>query len=139
MFFIIHLVIKRAFVRALLLKSVPLVFFRMNEEFMDQLALYELMGCKVDTTDPLYKQFRLKKMTEKYTGMYIIPTFAVYTWDVIFTQLSSPFNMNTLMKETEKSCILINSELQNVPKDVFAVDPAQTQNTEGVYRCRKCR
>uniref|UniRef100_A0A9J7Z6Z3 Dual specificity protein phosphatase 12 n=1 Tax=Cyprinus carpio carpio TaxID=630221 RepID=A0A9J7Z6Z3_CYPCA len=70
---------------------------KMNEEFMDQLALYELMGCKVDTTDPLYKQFRLKKMTEKYT------------------------------------------ELQNVPKDVFAVDPAQTQNTEGVYRCRKCR
>uniref|UniRef100_A0A9J7XSG4 Dual specificity protein phosphatase 12 n=1 Tax=Cyprinus carpio carpio TaxID=630221 RepID=A0A9J7XSG4_CYPCA len=112
---------------------------KMNEEFMDQLALYELMGCKVDTTDPLYKQFRLKKMTEKYTGMYIISTFAVYTWDVIFTQLSSPFNMNTLMKETEKSCILINSELQNVPKDVFAVDPAQTQNTEGVYRCRKCR
>ncbi|KAK2901109.1 hypothetical protein Q8A67_009224 [Cirrhinus molitorella] len=70
---------------------------KMNEEFMDQLALYELMECKVDTTNPLYKQFRLKKITEKYP------------------------------------------ELQNVPKDVFAVDPAQTQNAEAVYRCRKCR
>uniref|UniRef100_A0A8C2ALN6 protein-tyrosine-phosphatase n=1 Tax=Cyprinus carpio TaxID=7962 RepID=A0A8C2ALN6_CYPCA len=71
--------------------------FKMNEEFMDQLALYELMDCKVDTTNPLYKQFRLKKITEKYP------------------------------------------ELQNMPKDVFAVDPAQTQNAEAVYRCRKCR
>lgn len=70
---------------------------KMNEEFMDQLALFELMDCKVDTTNPLYKQFRLKKITEKYP------------------------------------------ELQNVPKDVFAVDPAQTQNAEAVYRCRKCR
>uniref|UniRef100_A0A671PR70 protein-tyrosine-phosphatase n=1 Tax=Sinocyclocheilus anshuiensis TaxID=1608454 RepID=A0A671PR70_9TELE len=70
---------------------------KMNEEFMDQLALYELMDCKVDTTNPLYKQFRLKKITEKYP------------------------------------------ELQNMPKDVFAVDPAQTQNAEAVYRCRKCR
>ncbi|KAK9979556.1 hypothetical protein ABG768_012980 [Culter alburnus] len=70
---------------------------KMNEEFLDQLALYELMDCKVDTTNPLYKQFRLKKITEKYP------------------------------------------ELQNVPKDVFAVDPAQTQNAEAVYRCRKCR
>uniref|UniRef100_A0A672NY32 protein-tyrosine-phosphatase n=1 Tax=Sinocyclocheilus grahami TaxID=75366 RepID=A0A672NY32_SINGR len=35
--------------------------------------------------------------------------------------------------------ILINSELQNMPKDVFAVDPAQTQNAEAVYSCRKCR
>ncbi|XP_067309202.1 dual specificity protein phosphatase 12 isoform X2 [Pseudorasbora parva] len=70
---------------------------KMNDEFLDQLALYELMDCKVDTTNPLYKQFRLKKITEKYP------------------------------------------ELQNVPKDVFAVDPAQTQNSEAVYRCRKCR
>lgn len=70
---------------------------KMNEEFLDQLALYELMNCKVDTTNPLYKQFRLKKIREKYP------------------------------------------ELQNVPKEVFAVDPAQTQNSEAVYRCRKCR
>lgn len=47
-------------------------FLRMNEEFLDQLALYELMDCKVDTTNPLYKQFRLKKITEKYPGMYIL-------------------------------------------------------------------
>ncbi|XP_036412150.1 dual specificity protein phosphatase 12 [Colossoma macropomum] len=70
---------------------------KMNEEFLDQLALYESMNCELDMNSPLYKQFRLKKVTEKYP------------------------------------------ELQNVPKDVFAVDPAQTQNTEVVYRCRKCR
>ncbi|XP_051984060.1 dual specificity protein phosphatase 12 [Xyrauchen texanus] len=70
---------------------------KMNEEFLDQLSLYELLDCKLDSTNPLYKQFRLKKITEKYP------------------------------------------ELQNVPKDIFAVDPAQTQNLEAVYRCRKCR
>ncbi|TRY56832.1 hypothetical protein DNTS_004103 [Danionella cerebrum] len=70
---------------------------KMNEEFLEQLGLYELMNFEVDTTNPLYKQFRLKKLTEKYP------------------------------------------ELQNVPKEVFAVDPAQMQNTEAVYRCRKCR
>lgn len=52
-------------------------FLRMNEEFMDQLALYELMDCKVDTTNPLYKQFRLKKITEKYPGMYMISFFVI--------------------------------------------------------------
>ncbi|XP_066542428.1 dual specificity protein phosphatase 12 [Hoplias malabaricus] len=70
---------------------------KMNEEFLDQLALYESMECELDTNSPLYKQFRLKKLTEKYP------------------------------------------ELQNIPKDVFAADPAQTQNAEAVYRCRKCR
>ncbi|KAL7849263.1 hypothetical protein SRHO_G00208860 [Serrasalmus rhombeus] len=70
---------------------------KMNEEFLDQLGLYESMNCELDMNSPLYKQFRLKKVTEKYP------------------------------------------ELQNVPKDVFAADPAQTQNTEVVYRCRKCR
>ncbi|KAA0719097.1 Dual specificity protein phosphatase 12 [Triplophysa tibetana] len=70
---------------------------KMNEEFLDQLALFELMDCEVDTTKPLYKQFRLRKITEKYP------------------------------------------ELQNVPKELFAVDPDQTQNAEAVYRCRKCR
>lgn len=45
------------------------LFFRMNEEFLDQLALFELMDCEVDTTKPLYKQFRLRKITEKYPGV----------------------------------------------------------------------
>ncbi|XP_030631333.1 dual specificity protein phosphatase 12 [Chanos chanos] len=70
---------------------------KMNEEFLDQLSLYESMNCELDTSSPLYKQFRLKKITEKYP------------------------------------------ELQNMPKEVFAADPAQTQNSEAVYRCRKCR
>ncbi|XP_076833247.1 dual specificity protein phosphatase 12 [Brachyhypopomus gauderio] len=69
----------------------------MNEAFLDQLALYESMNCELDANSPLYKQFRLRKVTEKFP------------------------------------------ELQNVPKEVFAADPAQTQNAEVVYRCRKCR
>ncbi|MCJ8740294.1 hypothetical protein PDJAM_G00057290 [Pangasius djambal] len=70
---------------------------KMNEEFLEQLALYEAMNCELDTSSVLYKQFRLKKVTEKYP------------------------------------------ELRNVPRDVFAVDPAKSHNTEAVYRCRKCR
>lgn len=31
------------------------------------------------------------------------------------------------------------SELKNVPRDAFAVDPAQSHSAEAVYRCRKCR
>lgn len=40
----------------------------MNEEFLDQLALYEAMNCELDTSSVLYKQFRLNKVTEKYPG-----------------------------------------------------------------------
>ncbi|KAK3531749.1 hypothetical protein QTP70_027269 [Hemibagrus guttatus] len=70
---------------------------KMNEEFLDQLTLYEAMNCELDTSSVLYKQFRLKKVTEKYP------------------------------------------ELKNVPRDVFAADPAQSHSAEAVYRCRKCR
>lgn len=70
---------------------------KINEEFLEQLALYQAMNCQLDTSSPLYKQYRLKKVTEKFP------------------------------------------ELQNLPRDMFAVDPAQAQNSEAVYRCRKCR
>lgn len=35
-----------------------------------------------------------------------------------------------------------SAELQDLPQEVFAVDPTsicQTPNTEVLYRCRKCR
>nr|XP_014433977.1 dual specificity protein phosphatase 12 isoform X2 [Pelodiscus sinensis] len=73
---------------------------KMNEGFEWQLKLYEGMGCKVDVSSAIYKQYRLQKVTEKY------------------------------------------SELQNLPQEVFAVDPTsvcQTLNSEILYRCRKCR
>ncbi|GAA6102973.1 dual specificity protein phosphatase 12 [Tachysurus ichikawai] len=70
---------------------------KMNEGFLDQLMLYEAMNCELDTSSVFYKQFRLKKITEKYP------------------------------------------ELKNVPRDIFAADPAQSHSTEAVYRCRKCR
>uniref|UniRef100_A0A8C8G185 Dual specificity protein phosphatase 12 n=1 Tax=Oncorhynchus tshawytscha TaxID=74940 RepID=A0A8C8G185_ONCTS len=70
---------------------------KMNEGFVDQLALYESLGCEVDVTSPQYKQYRLQKLTEKYP------------------------------------------ELQNVPKELFAVDPYLSTCSEVVYRCKKCR
>ncbi|XP_011614611.1 dual specificity protein phosphatase 12 [Takifugu rubripes] len=37
-----------------------------NRGFEEQLCLYEAMQCQVDTCDPLYKQYRLTKIAEKY-------------------------------------------------------------------------
>ncbi|XP_023126848.1 dual specificity protein phosphatase 12 [Amphiprion ocellaris] len=70
---------------------------QVNSGFEEQLGLYEEMQCKVDSSSPLYKQYRLTKITEKYP------------------------------------------ELQQVPREVFAVDPAQSSSSGVSYRCRKCR
>ncbi|XP_026231239.1 dual specificity protein phosphatase 12 [Anabas testudineus] len=70
---------------------------QVNKGFEEQLCLYEAMKCAVDTSSPLYKQYRLTKITEKYP------------------------------------------ELQQVPREVFAVDPAHSSSSEVSYRCRKCR
>ncbi|XP_051943461.1 dual specificity protein phosphatase 12 isoform X1 [Hippocampus zosterae] len=70
---------------------------QVNSGFEEQLCLYEALRCQVDTSDPLYKQYRLTKITEKYP------------------------------------------ELQQVPREVFAADPAQSNSSEASYRCRKCR
>ncbi|XP_074077939.1 dual specificity protein phosphatase 12 [Macrotis lagotis] len=73
---------------------------KMNEGFEWQLKLYQTMGCKVDTSNALYKQYRLQKVTEEYP------------------------------------------ELQNLPQEVFAVDPtliSQDLKDEFLYKCRKCR
>lgn len=42
--------------------------FRINSGFEEQLHLYESLRCEVDTSSPLYKQYRLQKITEKYPG-----------------------------------------------------------------------
>ncbi|XP_072504922.1 dual specificity protein phosphatase 12 isoform X2 [Notamacropus eugenii] len=73
---------------------------KMNEGFEWQLKLYQAMGCEVDTSSAIYKQYRLQKVTEKYP------------------------------------------ELQNLPQEVFAVDPtliSQELKNEILYKCRKCR
>ncbi|XP_063150713.1 dual specificity protein phosphatase 12 [Candoia aspera] len=73
---------------------------RMNEGFEWQLKLYEKMGCKVDVNSTIYKQYRLKNITE--------------------------------------NC----SEMEDLPGNVFAVDPNtvhQIPNHDVLYRCRKCR
>lgn len=73
---------------------------KMNEGFEWQLKLYQSMGCKVDTSSAVYKQYRLRKVTEKYP------------------------------------------ELQNLPQELFAVDPtmvSQELKDEVLYKCRKCR
>ncbi|XP_023259828.1 dual specificity protein phosphatase 12 [Seriola lalandi dorsalis] len=70
---------------------------QVNTGFEEQLRLYEAMNCEVDSSSPLYKQYRLTKITEKYP------------------------------------------ELQQVPRELFAVDPAHSSSSEASYRCRKCR
>ncbi|XP_077392890.1 dual specificity protein phosphatase 12 isoform X2 [Festucalex cinctus] len=70
---------------------------QVNGGFEQQLCLYEDLQCEVDTSDPLYKQYRLTKITEKYP------------------------------------------ELQQVPREVFAADPVNSNSSEASYRCRKCR
>ncbi|XP_040859302.1 dual specificity protein phosphatase 12 isoform X1 [Ochotona curzoniae] len=73
---------------------------QMNEGFQWQLKLYQAMGCEVDTSSTIYKQYRLQKVTEKYP------------------------------------------ELQNLPQELFAVDPttvSQGLKEEILYKCRKCR
>ena len=39
---------------------------KMNEGFEWQLKFYQAMGCEVDTSSAVYKQYRLQKVTEKY-------------------------------------------------------------------------
>ncbi|XP_053325319.1 dual specificity protein phosphatase 12 isoform X1 [Spea bombifrons] len=46
---------------------------KINEEFVNQLALFEAMGCEVDLTSPTYKQYRLQKVTEKYPELKKLP------------------------------------------------------------------
>ncbi|XP_047198031.1 dual specificity protein phosphatase 12 [Hippoglossus stenolepis] len=70
---------------------------QVNSGFEEQLYLYEAMKCEVDASSPLYKQYRLSKITEKFP------------------------------------------ELQQVPRELFAVDPAHSSSSEVSYRCRKCR
>nr|XP_045016528.1 dual specificity protein phosphatase 12 isoform X2 [Jaculus jaculus] len=72
---------------------------KMNEGFEWQLKLYQAMGCEVDTSSAVYKQYRLQKVTEKYP------------------------------------------ELQNLPQELFAVDPttiSQGLKDDILYKCRKC-
>ncbi|XP_018428690.1 PREDICTED: dual specificity protein phosphatase 12 [Nanorana parkeri] len=71
---------------------------KINDEFVNQLEIFDAMGCEVDMSSAIYKQYRLQKITEKYP------------------------------------------ELQNLPREVFALDPSSiAQTTEVLYRCRKCR
>ncbi|XP_042303660.1 dual specificity protein phosphatase 12 [Sceloporus undulatus] len=73
---------------------------KMNEGFEWQLKLYEKMGCEVNVNSPVYKQYRLQRIAERYP------------------------------------------DSQDLPEEVFAVDPnniQQTPNCEVLYKCRKCR
>lgn len=62
---------KHCFCGVIFLISRKLTFvclYRMNEGFEWQLKLYQLMGCEVDTCSAIYKQYRLRMVTEKYPG-----------------------------------------------------------------------
>lgn len=51
-----------------LISSPKMKFHRINSGFEEQLGLYESLRCDVDTSSPVYKQYRLQKITEKYPG-----------------------------------------------------------------------
>ncbi|KAM8930407.1 dual specificity protein phosphatase 12 [Pelodytes ibericus] len=46
---------------------------KINDEFINQLALFEEMGCNLDMTSPTYKQYRLQKVTQKYPELQKLP------------------------------------------------------------------
>lgn len=46
---------------------------QVNRGFEEQLSLYEAMQWEVDTSRPLYKQYRLTKITEKYPELQQFP------------------------------------------------------------------
>ncbi|XP_071984747.1 dual specificity protein phosphatase 12 isoform X2 [Engystomops pustulosus] len=46
---------------------------KINEEFVNQLAIFEEMGCDVDISSTSYKQYRLKKLTQKYPELKKVP------------------------------------------------------------------
>ncbi|XP_063283674.1 dual specificity protein phosphatase 12 [Pelobates fuscus] len=46
---------------------------KINDEFVKQLELFEAMGCQVDMTCSIYKQYRLQKVTEKYPELQKLP------------------------------------------------------------------
>lgn len=73
-------------VTAYLMKTQQLVFLdayeklknlkqdvQINPGFEEQLCLYEAMRCEVDVSSPLYKQYRLTKITEKYPELQQVP------------------------------------------------------------------
>ncbi|KAM3914477.1 dual specificity protein phosphatase 12 [Leptodactylus fuscus] len=46
---------------------------KINEEFVNQLAVFEEMGCDVDISSASYKQYRLQKLTQKYPELKKMP------------------------------------------------------------------
>lgn len=46
---------------------------KIHEEFVNQLMLFEDMGCNVDISSADYKQYRLQKLTQKYPELQKLP------------------------------------------------------------------
>ncbi|XP_075887422.1 dual specificity protein phosphatase 12 isoform X2 [Nelusetta ayraudi] len=56
---------------------------QVNSGFEEQLRLYESLQCGVDTSSPLYKQYRLQKLAEKYPGgtCSVTPVSSATRWE----------------------------------------------------------
>ena len=106
--------------------------FRVNSGFEEQLCLYETMKCEVDISSPLYKQYRLTKITEKYPGKHThTHTHTTWVGDLCYSRFSLCLCVRV--------CLHAWTELQHVPRELFAADPAHSSSSEVSYRCRKCR
>lgn len=100
--------------------------FRVNSGFEEQLRLYESMQCEVDTSSPLYKQYRLQKITEKYPGTalhthshwhywLLLAENTAYLWLVVYWQVLSIIVFVQSCDTFQGNCLL-RTPLTPVPR-----------------------
>ncbi|XP_062204126.1 uncharacterized protein LOC133906279 isoform X2 [Phragmites australis] len=80
-----------------------------NDGFLDQLKFFEEMGFKVDTSSPLYKQFRLKLLGQSYKFGEKIGSY------------------------------MFKDDPGLYPQSGSCQDPSKEEQHKTAYRCRKCR
>jgi len=84
-------------------------FVSPNDGFLEQLKLFEDIGCKVDTSNPLYKRFRLKVLGHSYKQGERVD--------------SSIFEMDPGQS----------------PESNTSEGNTKSEKPKTVYRCKKCR
>ncbi|URD97805.1 Dual specificity phosphatase, catalytic domain containing protein [Musa troglodytarum] len=137
-----------------------------NDGFLDQLSLFEEMGFKVDTENPIYKRFRLKVKfgldIRSFYGLFIVTLSKAPNWDKIddrsffynclFAGLASISHMDDGV-QLDQEALLGHSYKQGEKIDgsIFGADPGlplESNSSEEVrkgnqhttaYRCKKCR
>lgn len=87
---------------------------QVNSGFEEQLRLYELMRCEVNTTSQHYKQFRLKKMSETHTDLRQVPS-ELFASDPSDSALSSACEASYRCRKCRRSLFRCSSVLSHPP------------------------